>query len=131
MTRRENSGPDESGFEQSARERLRRHAERVPDDVAARLAAARRRAVATLDDGDRARWLDRWFSPAFGFSAAGAAAVVVLAVALFFFDNASVPAVPPGFISADEAELTAAHEAELLDELEFLAWLEAADVDAG
>lgn len=131
MTRRDKNGPEESSFEQRARERLRRHAERVPEDVAARLAAARHRAVATLAEGDRAGWLERWFSPAFGLGAAGAAAVVVLAAVLLFFDDAGVPAVPPGFIAADETELTAAQEAELLEELEFLAWLEVADVDAG
>ena len=57
--------------------------------------------------------------------------MVALAVGLFVLREDEIPALPPGLVMADEAEISAAQEAELLSELEFLAWLEAGDVDAG
>ena len=113
------------GFEEKARDALRDQAERVPPEVATRLAAARRAAM------DQYRQPRAGWGFGMGLSAAGAAAAVALAVGLLLVGEEEIPALPPGLVMADEAEISAAQEAELLSELEFLAWLEANDVDAG
>ena len=126
--------PDQQELEARARRLLREHADALPEDIAARLAAARRTAVAEFAATGPSRWeafYRFWFGSGLGLSALGATAMVAAAVGLFLLRQEQVPALPPGLVMADEAEITAAQEAELLSELEFLAWLEASDVDAG
>ena len=99
----------------------------MPADVASRLTTARKAAVAELD---RARkvWsptrLFRWQLFA-GFAACAAVAVVAVVVALRTPTDEQLPAL------AVDREAEAVENLELLEDLEFLAWLEAADRDAG
>ena len=123
---------DFEALEARLRERMRQEADSVPDDVAIRLAAARRRAVAEFEElPPAARWLRFWFASGRGLGALGATAAVALAVGLLLRGDDQVGTLPSGLVLADEAEIAAAQEVELLSELEFLAWLEADDVDAG
>lgn len=95
---------------------LRQHAEQVPPEVADRLRAMRRAAVAELDVRST-RAGSGWLLPA-GVAAAGLA----LTLALLTGDPES-PA-PGAVLLADTDELAAVAELEVLEELEFLAWLE-------
>ena len=82
-------------------------------DIVARLGAARRRAVAIADaQSVTPRVPPRWVP-------AGALATTVLAVgvAMVAMDTRELPAVD------DARALVAAQDVELLDDLEFLAWL--------
>lgn len=78
------------------------------------LAAARRAAVASADAS--APWLPPWLSPwLLGFG--GSAATMALVLAITF---ASVePELPP----LDQVEFAVAQDTELLEDLEFVAWM--------
>lgn len=116
--------PDEAWAAQAG-QRLREAERELPDGVVEQLQVARAQALETaLQSGGG----DRWRMAGLGGAGAAAAALVVF-VAL----NSAAPdldALP----LMDEAELAAAQEAELLEELEFLAWMvaqEQADATAG
>jgi hypothetical protein len=90
---------------------------RVADDVRTRLAAARRRAVASLDapvPRAPAQWVP-----------VGALATTLLAV---FLSVAVQRPTPP---LVDEQQLATVEDMDLLMDLEFAAWLDADNVDAG
>ena len=87
-----------------------------PDDVRTRLAAARRRAVASLDAAvprAPARWVP-----------VGALATTLLAV----FLSVAVQRPPPAI---DMQQLATVEDMDLLMDLEFVAWLDTDNVDAG
>ena len=88
----------------------------VADDVRARLTAARRRAVASLDAPPKApaRWLP-----------VGALATTLLAV----FLGVAVQRPSPPLV--DEQQLATVEDMDLLMDLEFVAWLDTDNVDAG
>ena len=82
----------------------------IPPAAVERLAQARRAAVAAAD-----RPRSTWLWPR--YVAAGAVASVALAVALLL--RPADVALPP----LDEVELVVAQDAELMEELEFAAWM--------
>ena len=94
--------------------------EELPLGVATRLAAARRDAIATRTRGV-------WFTPA-RLAAFGSVALVALAVALLARTpglpaDTAEPALAEAALPADAAELEMALEMELMEDLEFVAWL--------
>jgi hypothetical protein len=74
------------------------------------LAAARRAAVASADSSTP--WLSPWL---LGFGGTAATAALVLAIALTSVE----PELPP----LDQIEFAVAQETELLEDLEFVAWM--------
>ena len=101
-----------SEFERKARARLEASELDIDPERLERLQAARRAAVAAVPAGPERGLLGRWWVP----TGAMAAAALVLGVLL-------VPGperLPPVL---DAAEMSAAQEMELLDELEFVAWM--------
>lgn len=96
-----------------ARSSLSDHA--LPEDVQRRLRMARAEAVAQM--GDDVPFLTRAFGGHRWVLPAGAAAILVLAVSLTGTDETYVMPM------LDEQELAAASEMELLDDIEFLAWM--------
>lgn len=117
-------------FESRVKQKLSAEEGDVSPEVAERLAAMRRAAVAEAGDDTRARFNFGW-APAGALAAA--VATVALVAGLFFFagpfsGKGAVPVMPG---SADEPEFAAAQDVELLTDLEFLAWLEEASSDAG
>jgi len=89
----------------------------VSDDVRTRLAAARRRAVASLD-APVARAPARWVP-------VSALATTLLAV---FLSVAVQRPTPP---LVDEQQFATVEDMDLLMDLEFVAWLDTDNVDAG
>ena len=106
---------DEARLARAVTERLR---DDVDPDVAARLRAARQEAV-YIADRKTGRPLP-WLAPAGGVVAAAVVATVML----------REPALAP-MPALDDAEMAAAAELELLEELEMLAWLDEEMLDAG
>jgi hypothetical protein len=108
--------------------RLRQQTDQVPPEVADRLAAMRRRAVAewTPEGPPRRLWPG-------GATWAAAAATVLIAVALLARLNLGGvdQARPAPLLLADADELQAVAELDVLEELEFLAWLDEGPLDAG
>lgn len=104
---------------------LRRQEEALPPEVSARLAAARRAAVARMAEQDEPRrvpWLGMpGLLPAGGLLAAGVAAAILWPVAQ---SPLQLPAL-------DDNEMAAATEMEMLDEIELIAWLLEQDADVG
>ncbi len=92
----------------------------VPADIAARLRAARQEAVFVAERKTRKRGWGVSLAPI----GATAAACAVLVVALNRAPENTLPLL-------DDAEMAAAAELELLEELEMLAWLDEAILDAG
>lgn len=99
----------ERAFAARAREVLDANA--VPEDVAARLRDARRAAIESIDERPRWQTAARVLAPAGGLAAGALVALVFLR---------GGPAILP---DADERELAAMAEMELLDDMEFVAWL--------
>ena len=116
----------ESEFESRVQQALESGAGDVAPEVAERLAAMRGSAVAELDERAARRRGFAW-GPASAFSAA--LATVALATGLFLFSGNGSDAVMPEI--SDEPEFAAVRDLELLTELEFLAWLEEEESDAG
>jgi len=115
----------ESDQEARLKEALRRQREALPEDVRDRLAASRREAVAALEESESGGWsLAEWFSPRSLAMAAAASAAIALWVAL---SPGGDPALP--LLSAPEVAVV--QDLELLEELEFLAWLEEESQGAG
>ena len=88
-----------------------------------RLVAMRRSAVQEMDTRATSQLQTPWF-----WASAGATLVTVFALGLFLYSG-NVPA--PMFDDVSEAQLAATQDMELLEELEFLAWLEEEAVNAG
>ena len=114
--------PANEAFEKRAREVLLTTVDDVPPEVAERLVAMRRAAVQELEERSSSQWTPWFWAPA------GAAAIVVLTLGLFLYTgNTPVPM----FDDLDDAQLAAAQDMDLLEELEFLAWLEEEARNAG
>lgn len=103
--------PTDQQWADRAAERLRQQEHDVSNDVNQRLQAARRAAVEAADEKSAA--VD-WWPRAAG---AGTAAMAIMVAALVLYS----PIDPLPRIEA--SELAAAQEAELLEELEFVAWM--------
>ena len=99
-----------------ARDALRDTEKQVPDAVRQRLADARRTAVNAADTGVSMRW-----APLMGASALASAALLVVLV-LPQSASQSLPLL-------EASEMAAAQELELLEELEFVAWMLAEEKD--
>ena len=97
-------------------ETLRQQELDVPAEVAERLQAARRQAV-THAEKNAQRKARLW--PRVAGAGAAVSAGLVFAVAVLLFLQSPVDSLP----RMDDVELAAAQDAELLDELEFLAWM--------
>ncbi|MEM7083949.1 MAG: hypothetical protein AAF465_14565 [Pseudomonadota bacterium] len=109
---------DDAELGRRARASLRDHA--LPDDVQRRLRLARAAAVDSLENRDIgvSSWLNpRWVVPM------GAAAAIALAAVL---TQQSGPSAMPAW---EEGELAAASEMDMLDDIEFLAWMIELDED--
>ncbi len=116
-------GIDSDILNDKARDALRQTELGVPLSVQQRLAAARRAAVAEAERPQPVPWGRLAGSGAL----ASAALVLVLALMLPGTGTQSLPAL-------EEAEMAAAQNAELLEELEFVAWMlaeESADDSPG
>ncbi len=121
--------PEDTEFVAKAQELLRESETQVSAEQQAQLAAARQAAVATanapgspLADERKGGWLvSPWL-----WAPTGAMAATVLTIALLLGSEVEpLPILEP-------AELTAAQELELLEDLEFVAWmLEQDEVGAG
>ncbi|MGE0623794.1 MAG: hypothetical protein AB7I04_08750 [Pseudomonadales bacterium] len=115
----------DAGAEDRLVELTRESLGNVDPAVAARLAAMRREAVAMAEDAAfNPTWLDRLFAPG-GLAAAGAVLGLTVAawIALRPTDDSLVLPV------LAESEIAVVQELELLEELEFLAWLEEEEID--
>jgi hypothetical protein len=95
----------------------------LPPEVRERLAALRRQAVQEADAATAGRRWPGWAT----VPVAGAAVALVLAVAVVVRQDAEVIELP--LIS--EPDVAVIQEMDLLEELEFLAWLEAEAQGAG
>ena len=109
-----NNSITESELVEKARNSMREHS--LPDDVQRKLRLARAEAVAQLEaQGSLAETLfgrRRWLLPV-----GGVAAAVVLAVAVN--QGGSAPLMPV----LDEQELAAVADMDMLEDIEFLAWM--------
>ncbi|MEQ8857987.1 MAG: hypothetical protein RIC56_05020 [Pseudomonadales bacterium] len=116
--------PDEEALVRAVRER----AEQVEPAVAERLGQMRRAAVAELDarSARRAGWRR---TPVLWGGGLAAAAAVALTLALLLPVTTEPDSDP--LLVADADELEAIADLEVLEELEFLAWLEQEQLDAG
>lgn len=129
----------------AAREALDAHAQTLPPGVATRLAAARAEALATRSGEG---WFERLFGGAGGWAGAALGGAAVLALALVLLPDAGPEPMPvaeriPPEVDASSVEgdlaledLDVAAEIDLMEELEFMAWLALEDgalepVDAG
>ena len=111
----------EEQFVKALEQQLRVEAEQLPEDARIRLRSMRAQAIAGQP---KRRWQD-FALPAVGF--ATTAAVIALAIMLNFSGNGSIPSLPV----VDGAELAVVQDLELLEQLEFLAWLEEGGPNAG
>lgn len=101
--------PDDKAFVEQIREQLEAHADTVDEVTAARLAQARRQALLQAEQPAR-RWL-----PASGMAAAAAAVLIGVVVLMRPVANHDVGW--EYWVAGDDIEL--------IEELEFYAWLEA------
>ena len=93
--------------------------------VAARLAAMRREAVAIAEDGSReSSWLQHLFAPR---ALVAAGAVLSLVIAAWVVLRPTDDSLPLPLLT--EPEIAVVQDLELLEELEFLAWLEEEEID--
>jgi len=112
---------EDSKFVDSLAEALEAETQALPDATAQRLQQLRREAVMLSESGRRP--LFRGPVPAL----IATAAVIALALLVSFRMAPSVPALPV----SSEAEFALAQDLELFEQLEFLAWLDEAHLDAG
>ncbi len=105
---------------------LREQAQALPADTAQQLAQARHAAVRA---SERLSWSTRLLGQRWPLTGAvaGAGAAVALAVVLLGDPDGEIPVIPVSTAS----ELAAAQELEVLEQLEFLAWLEEEGNGAG
>lgn len=103
------------GWAATAGQHLRDAEQQVPSDVQLKLQAARRAAVMAAEQADQqAQTLSPWY--AFGASSGVLAAAAVVIVLM---SNPAMMELP----NLNEQELAAAQEVELLEDLEFVAWM--------
>ncbi|MCZ6711923.1 MAG: DUF3619 family protein [Gammaproteobacteria bacterium] len=112
----------ESDFEARLQHALESSTNDIDPEIVERLASMRRSAVAQIDQRQTSRL--RGWVPVY----AAAFATVVVAFGVFLFRGDGLVEMMP---AADEPEIAAAQNVELLTELEFLAWLEETATDAG
>jgi hypothetical protein len=116
---------EDGGLDEARLEALARQATgEVPADVSERLAAMRREAVQVLEDERPSSWIRQW-SPVTA-SMAGAAFALVVALWLVLQPDEDI-ALP----LASEPEAAIVTDMDLLEELEFIAWLEEESQGAG
>jgi len=125
MIKRSDQQPDPE-LELRMQRAIRSAQDEIAPEVAERLAAMRRNAVAEFETRGRRR-LQRIWIP-LSAAAAAAASIAIVAGLLLFRSNGAVPAMPA---EPDAPEFTAAQELEVLADLEFLAWLDEEASDAG
>jgi hypothetical protein len=89
---------------------LRQHEQQVPDAVGAQLRLARQAAIAASQTQAQSTWA--WPT----LATTGVFAAAITWVVLLSSPDLTLP-------KLDEAELAAAQEAELLEELDFVAWM--------
>ncbi len=109
---------------------LQQQADEVPVEVGERLAQIRRRAVAEMARPAVSRWLPGWPDRGWMWGSAGfvaATAVVVLAISLLVTNSADLIEIP----LSGEPDVALVQDMELLEDLEFLAWLEEEEHGAG
>ena len=116
--------PPNDDLENHLQQSLEDDARKIPAEIASRLAAIRHEAVREIPE-QRTSWFAHWQL----VTAGGVAAVVIVAVLMTIVlggdeDLMRIPITP-------DAEIAAAQELEILEELEFLAWLEEEDSSAG
>ncbi len=112
-----------AAFEKRAREVLRAAELDLGPEVNERLVAMRRAAVQEFETRSGGQLQAPWF-----WGSAAATLVTVLALGLFLYPGNSEVWM---FDDFNEAQLAAAQDMELLEELEFLAWMEEEAVNAG
>lgn len=116
---REEADREEAEFAERVGNVLRDRELGTDNDVLERLSAARREAVAVADVRKGRSGLSRpW-----GFGIGGSAATVALLLAVFL--DSGEQKYPP----LDDVDFTVAQEAELLEDLEFVAWMLAVEAD--
>ncbi|MCZ6617557.1 MAG: hypothetical protein O7E57_05450 [Gammaproteobacteria bacterium] len=119
----DNTEGSDADFEKRAQKVLRAGANDLPPEVNERLVAMRRGAVQELEARSSQRWQTRWF-----WAPVGVTAAVALALGLFLFSG-DTPI--PMFDDLDEVQFAATRDMEMLEELEFLAWMEEEARNAG
>ncbi len=112
-----------AAFEKRARVVLRAAELDPGPEVNERLVAMRRAAVQEFETRSGSQLQAPWF-----WAPAAAALVAVLALGLFLYPGNSEVWM---FDDFNEAQLAAAQDMDLLEELEFLAWMEEEAVNAG
>jgi len=120
MTHDSDSRPAE--LDPELMEHWRRRRRQVDPAVAERLAAARRQAVALLDGPEQTA------APRFLPWGAALTSAAALLLAVVFWPGANDGALAP-LPPMDADELAAAQDLELLEELEFIAWLDEQQAD--
>ena len=126
MTDERNSEPVPEDVERRLQSLARGAAQTVPPDVAERLAGMRRQAVSELGE-ERFEW-SRWFGwPGRTLAVVAAAFVVMITVWTVLRPGPDVMVLP----LVTEPEVAIVQDMELLEELEFLAWLEEESQGAG
>jgi hypothetical protein len=119
--------PPDDEFEARLERTLRDRGQQVPQDVAERLALMRREALLEIPEKTKfLSWLSNW-QLVLPVGAAGAALVVVLFVPGLFSGEEEILQIPLTLGN----ETVVFQEIEILEELEFLAWLEEEDEGAG
>jgi hypothetical protein len=119
--------PPDDEFEARLERTLRDRGQQVPQDVAERLALMRREALLEIPEKTKfLSWLSNW-QLILPVGAAGAALVVVLFVPGLFSGEEEILQIPLTLGN----ETVVFQEIEILEELEFLAWLEEEDEGAG
>jgi len=113
-----NKPPSPSEWEAQATELLRHSEQQLPSETQLKLHLARRRAVAAAEQRGASR--RTWYTVGAGGGALAAAALV-----LVMLSTPQALQLP----NLDEEELAAAQDVELLEELEFVAWMLAMEED--
>jgi hypothetical protein len=111
---------DDQAFAAALGKKLRADETEVPAEVAQRLQAARRAAVAEMEPRATQR---HWFAPFWMVPAGGL--VAAMAVVLLW------PQGPASLPDIDEDEFAAAIEMDMLDEIELVAWMLEEESNAG
>jgi hypothetical protein len=121
MSNRQDNDQSDEAFVHELERRLAAEVDQLPADVSARLQEMRRQASVAADVPAPRRRL--WWSAAL----AGAGAVALAVGVSLTGTSTEVPPLP----QATDLELAASADLELLEELEFLAWLDEEDLSAG
>ncbi len=103
--------PDDDRFVEQSRQALRRSENELDADVQSRLRLARRQAIASIEER-RPKFMRPWV-----FAPIGSMAAVALAVGIYLSQGGDELSFP------GNEEFTVAQDMELLEELEFVAWM--------